>query len=202
MGKRVGEDVLGGLDGAAETDGTLVGLFDTVGYSVGPSEGKDDGIEEKEGKKLGDDAGDSVGNGTGVGAFDGTGTVGRFEIVGAFVIGIKERGANVEAGREGGRLACAGAEVVGDDDLPSRICETESVMISALMTDDDDVVIRLPMRALQKTQPVIKGRKSVSVGSVCVLDEPWLELLADRLLLLRQRNFAFKLFWRRVCLVT
>ena len=41
----------------------------------------------------------------------------------------------------------------------------------------------------------------MSVGSVCVLAEPWLELLADRLLL-RQRNFAFKLFWGRVCFVT
>ena len=57
--------------------------------------------------------------------------------------------------------------------------------------------VRLPMRALQKTTtnhaPVSKGRKSVSVGSVCVLGEPWLELLADRvllLLLLRQRNFS------------
>ena len=29
-----------------------------------------------------------------------------------------------------------------------------------------------------------KGRKSVSVGSVCVLGEPWLELLADRVQLL------------------
>ena len=28
------------------------------------------------------------------------------------------------------------------------------------------------------------GRKSVSVGSVCVLGEPWLELLAKRFLLL------------------
>ena len=50
------------------------------------------------------------------------------------------------------------------------------------------------MRALQKTQPwtmhapVSKGRKSVTVGSVCVLGEPWLELLAkQRLLLLRVR---------------
>ena len=31
-----------------------------------------------------------------------------------------------------------------------------------------------------------KERKSVSVGSVCVLGEPWLELLADHV---RQRNF-------------
>ena len=28
------------------------------------------------------------------------------------------------------------------------------------------------------------GRKSVSVGSVCVLGEPWLEFLADRVQLL------------------
>ena len=43
------------------------------------------------------------------------------------------------------------------------------------------------MRALQKPnhEPcTCKGRKSVSVGSVCVLGEPWLELLADRFLLL------------------
>ena len=43
-----------------------------------------------------------------------------------------------------------------------------------------------------------KGRKSVSVESVCVLGELWLELLADRvllLLLLRQRDFSMKLFW-------
>ena len=40
----------------------------------------------------------------------------------------------------------------------------------------------------------LKGRKSVSVGSVCVLGEAWLELLADRLLL-RDWNFAFKIFW-------
>jgi len=40
----------------------------------------------------------------------------------------------------------------------------------------------------------------VNVGSVCVLDEPWLELLADRflllllllLLLLRQQNFSVR----------
>ena len=41
------------------------------------------------------------------------------------------------------------------------------------------------MRALQKPnhEPcTCKGRKSVSVGSVCVLGEPWLELLADRFL--------------------
>ena len=30
----------------------------------------------------------------------------------------------------------------------------------------------------------VSERKSVSVGSVCVLSEPWLELLADRVLLL------------------
>ena len=32
--------------------------------------------------------------------------------------------------------------------------------------------------------PYSKGRKSVSVGSVCVLGEHWLELLAERFLLL------------------
>ena len=46
------------------------------------------------------------------------------------------------------------------------------------------------MRALQKTnheQCTCEGRKTVSigVGSVCVLGETWLELLADRFLLLR-----------------
>ena len=43
------------------------------------------------------------------------------------------------------------------------------------------------MRALQKLnhEPcTCKGRKSVSGGSVCVLGEPWLELLADRVQLL------------------
>ena len=45
------------------------------------------------------------------------------------------------------------------------------------------------MRALQKAQPcdhtyTCKGRKSVSVGSVCVSGEPWLELLANCFLLL------------------
>ena len=32
----------------------------------------------------------------------------------------------------------------------------------------------------------------MSVGSVCVLGEPWLELLADRFLLLRQPNFSVR----------
>ena len=44
----------------------------------------------------------------------------------------------------------------------------------------------------QQTPCTCKERKSVSVGSVCVLDEPWLELLADRFLLLRQRNFSVR----------
>ena len=57
------------------------------------------------------------------------------------------------------------------------------------------------MRALQKPnhEPcTYKGRKSVSVGSVCVLGEPWLELLAKQrlllllLLLLRDRNFSVR----------
>ena len=47
-----------------------------------------------------------------------------------------------------------------------------------------------------------KGRMIVSVGSVCVLDEPWLELLADRflllllllLLLLSRKNSGVRLF--------
>ena len=63
--------------------------------------------------------------------------------------------------------------------------------------------IRLSMRALQKNNHeayTCKGRKSVSVGSVCVLGKPWLELLADRflllllllLLLLRQRTFSVR----------
>ena len=47
--------------------------------------------------------------------------------------------------------------------------------------------------------PISKGRKSVSVGSVCVLDDPWLELLADRFLLLLLMPKLFvnetKLFW-------
>ena len=59
------------------------------------------------------------------------------------------------------------------------------------------------MRALQNPnhEPcTCKGRQSVSVGSVRVMDEPWLELLADCVqLLLRQRNFAFKLFCEALC---
>ena len=53
------------------------------------------------------------------------------------------------------------------------------------------------MRALQKTRNgqqtlcICQERKSVSVGCVCVLGEPWLELLADRFLL-RQRNFSVR----------
>jgi len=76
---------------------------------VGPSEGNNDGTEEDEGTRLGKNVGDLVGNGARVGAFVGTGAVGRFEIVGAFVIGTKERGANVE-GRKEGDLVCMGAE--------------------------------------------------------------------------------------------
>ena len=45
-----------------------------------------------------------------------------------------------------------------------------------------------------------KGRKSVSVGSVCVLGEPWLELLANRFLLLLL--LWRKLFWGHVCFVS
>ena len=41
--------------------------------------------------------------------------------------------------------------------------------------------------------PVRGESNSVGVGSVCLLGEPWLELLADRaLLLLRQRNFSVR----------
>ena len=37
----------------------------------------------------------------------------------------------------------------------------------------------------QQTPCTCKEKKSVSVGRVCVLSKPWLELLADRFLLLR-----------------
>lgn len=87
---------------------------------MGPSEGNDDGAKDCEGTVLGEDSGDSVGSGTGVGAFVGAGAVGRFEIVGVFVIGTKGRRANVEGGKEGdlvwggkeGGVICMGAEVV------------------------------------------------------------------------------------------
>ena len=50
--------------------------------------------------------------------------------------------------------------------------------------------------------PVSRGRKSVSVGSVCVLGKPWLELLANRFLLLLLLLLSRILFWGHVSFVS
>ena len=66
--------------------------------------------------------------------------------------------------------------------------------------------LRLPRELCKKTAmdsnhhaPV--RRECVSVGSVCVLGEPWLELLANHFLLLQLLLLRLKLFWGCRCLV-
>ena len=60
---------------------------------------------------------------------------------------------------------------------------------------------------MNSNYPALVRRESVSIGSVCVLDETWLELLADRFLLLllllpMPKLFVHETFLGRICLVS
>lgn len=137
VGFRVGSDVLGGCDGATESEGTLVGRCEEVGCWVGRNDGGVEGTEEEEGTELGEEMGDAVEMGTRVGTFVGGGTVGRLERVGALVIGTNTSGASVVGGDEGDLVGMrvAGVDVVAGAALGAVVGLLLGIALGVARTD-------------------------------------------------------------------